>query len=150
MGQGSHVWTEACAEELTALAAKGYSASQIARQLGPEFSRNQVIGKIHRLGLPWGRRETHARSRSSAVAKPAPKVQPIERIRVSAHSPHPAPAANPDGSLLRLEDLRAGQCRWPHGDPLKEGFHFCGLPSSGDPYCEHHQARSRQPKAEAA
>ncbi len=37
---------------LTELWAKGLTASEIAEAMGPDFTRNAVIGKAHRLGLP--------------------------------------------------------------------------------------------------
>lgn len=44
-------WTDERVEELKLLWADGYSASQISKKLG-NVSRNAVIGKVHRLGLP--------------------------------------------------------------------------------------------------
>ena len=49
-------WTDARIERLKALWAEGRSASEIAGLLG-EVTRNAVIGKVHRLGLP-GRKTT--------------------------------------------------------------------------------------------
>jgi GcrA cell cycle regulator len=43
-------WTEARERELRRLKAKGYSAAQIAKQLGGT-TRNAVIGKLGRMGL---------------------------------------------------------------------------------------------------
>lgn len=38
-----------------------------------------------------------------------------------------------------LLDLEANECRWPIGDPRKEGFHFCGAQQVlGRPYCIQH------------
>ena len=44
-------WTTNSVERLTKLWADGLSASEIAAELGG-ISRNSVIGKVHRLGLP--------------------------------------------------------------------------------------------------
>lgn len=44
-------WTESAVALLKKLHHDGFSASQIAGQLGVDFTRNAVIGKIHRLGL---------------------------------------------------------------------------------------------------
>jgi len=44
-------WTDSAVALLRKLYVDGLSASQIARELGPGFTRNAVIGKIHRLGL---------------------------------------------------------------------------------------------------
>lgn len=45
------VWTEQSVALLKTLHAKGWSASDIAREIGSGVTRNAVIGKIHRLGL---------------------------------------------------------------------------------------------------
>ena len=45
------MWTRQKVERLTAMWADGYSASMIAADIG-DVTRNAVIGKVHRLGLP--------------------------------------------------------------------------------------------------
>lgn len=50
----SSAWTDERISELRTLWSDGYSASEIARLLGADFTRNQVIGKVHRLGLAAG------------------------------------------------------------------------------------------------
>jgi GcrA cell cycle regulator len=43
--------------------------------------------------------------------------------------------------VIRLKELRAGMCSWPHGEPGKPEFHFCGKPAvAGKPYCAEHCA----------
>ena len=45
-----------------------------------------------------------------------------------------------------IATLEAKDCRWPIGDPRREGFHFCGAPRlAGRPYCELHWRMSFQP-----
>ena len=44
------MWTEERVNTLRKMWAEGYSASQIAKELGG-VTRNAVIGKVHRLGL---------------------------------------------------------------------------------------------------
>jgi hypothetical protein len=44
-----------------------------------------------------------------------------------------------------VDTLMADDCRWPFGDPLQEGFHFCGkLKADGKPYCDFHMRRAFQ------
>ena len=57
----------------------------------------------------------------------------------------PAPSGSDIDSDIPLaerktvESLLANDCRWPFGDPLARGFHFCGRPKKdGSPYCEAH------------
>lgn len=46
---------------------------------------------------------------------------------------------------IKLEDLKGRMCRWPHGDPKDEDFHFCGEQSEeGRVYCSEHEERSRR------
>jgi GcrA cell cycle regulator len=45
-----------------------------------------------------------------------------------------------------LLDLLEGDCRWPVGDPQKEGFGFCAAPRiPGKPYCKGHLIRAERP-----
>jgi GcrA cell cycle regulator len=45
-------WTDERVEQLKTLWADGLSCGQIAGELNCGFSRNAVIGKVYRLGLP--------------------------------------------------------------------------------------------------
>ncbi len=54
-------------------------------------------------------------------------------------------------SIITMEELKSGMCRWPIGSIEEEGFHFCGEPSEpAAPYCNEHmikaQAPTRKPK----
>jgi GcrA cell cycle regulator len=138
-------WNDARVETLTRLWNDGLAASVIAARLG-EVTRNAVIGKVHRLGLP-GRATTSRRPR---VRRPH---QPLPSRRSIARPPRtPAPAAItfllvpfqpelPLGEVVTVRTLKDSHCRWPEGDPILPGFHFCGRRKvSGTPYCEHHGA----------
>lgn len=47
------------------------------------------------------------------------------------------------GELVALQDLDAGDCRWPVGDPRHGPFGFCGAPRAGHgPYCEAHRQQA--------
>ncbi|GIX16685.1 MAG: global cell cycle regulator GcrA-like protein [Rhodothalassiaceae bacterium] len=112
-------WTEDKIEKLKKLWAKGLSASQIAKELGEGFSRNAVIGKVHRLGL---------KSRPSPVKPRARKTGGQPRRRKSREK-----------TLVRLLDLNDRMCKWPIGHPNEPDFHFCGKPvEPGFPYCSAH------------
>ena len=141
-------WTDDRVATLSKLWADGLSASQIAAELGG-VTRNAVIGKVHRLGLsgrakpantsarklksptrsgnsynsrPRALRTTNGRATPSMPARPA-----IEDIPV------------PECKKIDLVDLTEKTCKWPHGDPSTDDFHFCGnTPKEDAPYCEYH------------
>jgi GcrA cell cycle regulator len=160
-------WTDERVELLKKLWADGLSASQIATKLG-EVTRNAVIGKVHRLGLA-GRATTSrirsARPRSNIALFPARSsqvqyrtfgnaalkiaVQPQERKSATVIALRALPELEPapEGQIT-LADLTEAMCHWPVGDPMEEGFHFCGRRKQfGIPYCEHHAAIAYNPVA---
>lgn len=47
----------------------------------------------------------------------------------------------PPAGGVTLEDMEAGQCRWPIGDPRESGFVYCGARAEGT-YCERHRKKS--------
>ncbi len=72
-------------------------------------TKNMIVGRANRLGLT-GTRWVRAGS--------------TNRSSVVPRKPDP----NPKGS-----------CQWPHGDPRKQDFHFCGArAAAGRPYCAEH------------
>ncbi|WCL54789.1 GcrA family cell cycle regulator [Gimibacter soli] len=119
-------WTDERIELLKNLWDSGQSASQIAKELGEGVTRNAVIGKAHRLGL---------KSRPSPVKADKPEA-PAAPKRVEKKEAK---------KLVTLLDLTDRMCKWPHGHPGDEDFHFCGKPSEpGMPYCASHCAEAYQ------
>jgi GcrA cell cycle regulator len=140
-------WTEDRVDTLKKLWLDGFSASQIAKQLGGGLTRNAVIGKVHRLGLS-GRaapsqpqRPAFKPVRPARPAVPAPVAAPIARRvepAVQAEPKRVVYVAEEPGSATVLT-LGAHMCKWPIGDPSTDGFSFCGRVSSSDgPYCVQH------------
>lgn len=144
-------WTDARVDVLKALWADGLSASQIAAKLG-EVTRNAVLGKVFRLGLP----ARATASRRAPVAK-KPRILPGPRRTMprrgagsngrqaspkrSAPAPLPPDAPLAGALMLPLDKLTEEACRWPFGDPKGPGFGFCGHEKAhGSPYCGHHAA----------
>src|SRR3546814_8318304 len=93
------VWTEDRLTDLTRLWTEGLSITQIGLALG--VSRNAVVGKVHRMGLP--------KRQSPIVKSDKPRVPkaPIERRRTVP---------------LSLEQWDRNTCSWPIGDPKTESF----------------------------
>jgi GcrA cell cycle regulator len=152
-------WNDERTALLTKLWAAGASASVIASRLGDDVSRNAVIGKVHRLGLP-GRHTTSRRPKprlsqscGGAVPRPAPlgSNQPVRSIHGLAPQPGALPASalrivrcsdeQPEAAPgVSLFDLKESMCRWPEGDPKDDDFHFCGKHAEdGQSYCDLHR-----------
>ena len=108
------VWTEERLADLKKLWAEGLSITQIGLEIG--VSRNAVVGKVHRMGLP---------KRQSPIVRSDKPIEPKRRKL----------------SPLAVADWDRHKCCWPIGDPRSEDFHFCGAKiSDGRPYCEEHCA----------
>ena len=139
-------WTDDRVAKLTKLWADGLSASQIAAELGG-VTRNAVIGKVHRLGLSGRAKQPSA---SSKRPKRAARNGYNARTRTPARNlvggtgnsenrnvVQDIPA--PDSLKLELFELTERTCKWPHGDPATDEFHFCGNKTKDEaPYCEYH------------
>jgi GcrA cell cycle regulator len=165
-------WTDERVELLRKLWAEGLSASQIAAQLGG-VSRNAVIGKVHRLKLSSRGRATASPAHKKKAGSSA-GVTKGSSARAAAHRHMPVsigatalqvqfdaePVAQqlvrpvedvvvPISRRLKLVELTERTCKWPNGDPLAEGFSFCGADSSeSGPYCAYHSRIAFQPAAE--
>jgi GcrA cell cycle regulator len=135
------------------------SASDIANFLGGT-SRRAVLGKLYRLG-ELGKRRPSAITPAEKVARPPrnrgrrkptaqqalqfgtrrpkPRAAEIDADTIGAVSTYlTATIFGVEGTLA----LKAGQCRWPFGDPRK-GVAYCGRECSGS-YCNHHHRRAHQ------
>ncbi|MDG1857938.1 MAG: GcrA family cell cycle regulator [Emcibacteraceae bacterium] len=134
-------WTDDRVEKLRELWDKGLSASQIAKELAENVTRNAVIGKAHRMGLP---------SRPSPVkADPAKRAAAAAKKKAAAAaSPtKKAPTARsaPTTGKVTILDLTESMCKWPIGHPGEVHFHFCGKPSQPKfPYCANHCVEAYQ------
>jgi GcrA cell cycle regulator len=138
------IWTDARSEILRTLWAQGLSGSAIAAEIGG-CSRNSIIGRVHRMGLPKRQRLNQPRT------EPKPRIHRVQRFReaLPQHDRHYVDwlnyrvAASYDRSppLARsctLMDLTSDTCRWPlWGDVVSD--QYCGAKLlSGSPYCRHH------------
>lgn len=112
----SFEWNESRIETLKSLWNEGLSTSEMGVRLG--ITKNAVVGKVHRLGLP---------KRQSPIRTPVRRVVETE-VRTD---------------VVRIEELTTSMCRWPMGEPGAHGFDFCGRSSvDGRPYCDEHCARA--------
>jgi GcrA cell cycle regulator len=154
-------WTDKKIEKLKKFWEKGYSAAEIGKKL--DFSKNAIVGKVHRLGLSNRSSPIKAQSGASAPASRAAVVKPAkkpEKTPAAAFRPaKPEPVAKsgqkadssardkvvskikkPSVGISMLE-LTNDLCCWPIDDVNSENFHFCGKKVfKNKPYCLEHCA----------
>tara|TARA_B100000941_G_C28429820_1_gene513588 strand:- start:502 stop:1008 length:507 start_codon:yes stop_codon:yes gene_type:complete len=143
-------WTEEKTNKLKKLWAEGHTASQIARILGENISRNAVIGKAHRLNLA-------GRTQSRMISSPKinsdqnhskknnfQKQRRPRGLRAIVIEKNFEPE-NPTS----LENLTDKTCRWPIGHPDEKDFYFCGrTPMDDRIYCKLHVLHAYQPRGQ--
>ena len=131
-------WNQQKVEDLKKLWNDGVATSRIGERLG--FTKNAVIGKAFRLGLERRQNSrkkisqpasfsstTLYRETSSSSSSISVKKEPIRRREKFSFKK----------SIVGTGNFRS--CQWPIGDPLEEGFHYCGgqnIPTK--PYCIEH------------
>jgi GcrA cell cycle regulator len=93
-----NTWTEERVELLRKLWAEGLSASEIARELGDGISRNAVIGKVHRMGLPGRAPARSPNSRRAPAASSQPRRQNTSAPRSTGGNGTSAAARGATGS----------------------------------------------------
>ncbi|MDD3288008.1 MAG: GcrA family cell cycle regulator [Alphaproteobacteria bacterium] len=154
-------WTEQQIQALKKMWGNGFSASDIAKQLGGGLTRNAVIGKAHRLKLssrPLSVKQEDGAAVAVATAnammnitrvsnnKKRVMLRPLPPVQTPRTTPQAMvkEALRPIDSVKRAEGIavtKAGErhCRWPIGDPRSPEFRFCGCAShEGLPYCVEH------------
>ncbi len=153
----------AAVTSLTSLWLKGYSASIILVKIGAagELTRNAIIGKAHRLGLPKHERGNNPDQKRKETKKKAAEPRKRKRlhimvdIEVEPAMPKPAPMPlfevmgmtdlpfERPATAVHLYDAEPNQCRWPVGH---DGEHlFCGAPVLPDMklcFCTAHYKRA--------
>jgi GcrA cell cycle regulator len=171
MAREGSVWTDEKVEDLKRLWADGGSASEIAAALGPAFTRNGVIGKVHRLGLAGrGKPSSYYRTPAPRKAKPTKPATDFRTshpgniarraVRMAAQIAAAAPALAAETAARAVElrcenvtwdELRLDSCRWITTTSTKaDAVRFCGAPQSPLerlPYCAWHAGLSYDRKA---
>lgn len=114
------------------------SATQIAaHHLGGRFTRNAILGKIHRLGL---KRENPIRANTARTVAPTVRFKSPRRAAV-AGTAGAAMLDAPPPLPITLMELGPHSCRWAVNDGGP--YLFCGVPSAaGFSYCEKHCQRA--------
>lgn len=145
-------WTAEQIEQLKALHAKSMSCSLIAAEIGCGFTRNAIIGKLHRMGLSnaastvrkhkWGNRP---RAEKSVTRKT------IRVVRANGNSDRMHFMESPETDIAALRCIEVDPlhvplidldgCRYPYGEGP---FTFCNHPKfEGSSYCGPHFALAR-------
>ena len=148
-------WTQEREDLLRKLWLQGLSASQIAYVMAG-ITRNAVIGKAHRMGLPKRSPATSHRpkprvqrgqpSLALVGARPAPRESIIEKqFQRSLGLGYEAGFQAEQGDRVTLMTLTSRTCKWPIGDPADADFHFCSHDAeNGRSYCEFHHSLAYQ------
>jgi len=139
-------WTVERVKQLVDLWEKGHSASSVAHLIGGRISRNAVIGKVHRMGLPRRRDKNHfgtiSKVRQRKAKRPPPPPRKVAKPRITWRGvPYDPYEPKPETltATKTIKDLAANDCRWPIGDPQEKPFGYCGREKSpGLPYCVCH------------
>ena len=136
-------WNQQKVDDLKKLWNEGVATSRIGEQLG--FTKNAVIGKAFRLGLERRQNSRKKTSHSQSVSS----VTMYRETSASAHSqitPKREVTRRREKFSFKKSIVGTGSfksCQWPIGDPLEEGFHYCGgqnIPTK--PYCIEHYKKA--------
>tara|TARA_Y100001935_G_C17273608_1_gene493378 strand:- start:1064 stop:1531 length:468 start_codon:yes stop_codon:yes gene_type:complete len=134
-------WNQQKVDDLKKLWNEGVATSRIGEQLG--FTKNAVIGKAFRLGLE---RRQNSRKKTSH----SQQVSSVTMFRESSPSSQVTMKKEPTRRREKFSFKKSivgtgsfKSCQWPIGDPLEEGFHYCGaqnIPTK--PYCIEHYKKA--------
>jgi GcrA cell cycle regulator len=145
-------WDNELVEELKKLYfKKELTTIEIGKKLG--FTKNAIIGKIHRLGLCVEDGEKLSNMGKNSTIK-LPKVAKVSKSVKDAKESdtnkntmseiygiivRKQPIKKPMGKYL-LEDLEHNMCTWPFGgDESKPDITFCGdIKAKNSSYCQSH------------
>lgn len=154
----NHVWTDDERALVAKLCRDGFSASQIAREIGRGVSRNAIIGLIHRAGLGGGSRKNPRLTipRKVSQRRAQPKTKTFVNAVAVAHNREarkfdlgikvaPPKSNAPAPLLIAFLDLNHWHCRWPLGDGAD--MRFCGHTKVGRAYCDYHERLAYQAPA---
>ena len=135
-------WNQQKVEDLKKLWNEGVATSRIGEQLG--FTKNAVIGKAFRLGLE--RRQNSRKKTSQPASFTSTNLYREASAPSSSITTKREPVRRREKFSFKKSIVGTGSfksCQWPIGDPLKEGFHYCGcqnIPTK--PYCIEHYKKA--------
>jgi len=131
-------WTDKSIARLRALWDEGLSSAEIGRRLN--CSKNAVVGKAHRLGLPG--RDSPIRAAAGKPSAPKPAVNERRKALSSISGVRAVPVAP---KPVRRSAPSDGGCRFIPGDPRGNRNPYCCAPCQpGSVYCPEHHAQCYQ------
>lgn len=145
-------WTDEMIEDLRTLKAKGYAATQIAREItmnhGRPLSRSAVLGQAHRLRLgAW--KSNQPRTRASREARYG-GVKSSKRLKGPKNPVTLNPEHAPEAHTLGTTQEPTG-CRFVYGDVRAGKWSYCGSaidPARPRPYCSDCYDKLERPDVE--
>ena len=160
-------WTDKKIEKLKQLWEKGVPTAEIGKRL--DFSKNAIVGKVHRLGL--SNRNSPIKTSSNKVEKvkkntskkveevvstsvkkakvtpvktPVSKVETKEKFEKTKNESQKTSLKQSKKAVLEgvsLSELTFDRCCWPLDDANSDEFRFCGKKVfKNRPYCLEHCA----------
>jgi len=139
-------WTTETIARLRALWLEGHATAEIGRRM--QISKNAVVGKAHRLGLP-PRPSPIRRDGSDPPRRPAtpqvrrPGLPTLPSATESRPAPVPRPPPAPLPAAAAPRPPASQPCCWPIGEPGKPGFRFCDAAAEPrKPYCAEHAGQA--------
>ena len=152
-------WTEERVDKLKKLWGNGFTAQQIAGELGDGVTRNAGIGKANRLKLSKSAASTETEnSAKRKVVAPAEKLYVEELVDAVKEVASPAIAetivvppakevnskdlVEPAPLNLHLLQLTDSTCKWPVSGDGSGEYSFCGAETNSGPYCKYHAEKA--------
>ena len=135
-------WNQQKVEYLKKLWSDGVATSRIGEQLG--FTKNAVIGKAFRLGLE--RRQNSRKKNLQSTSLTSTTLYREASSSSTSASNKKEPVRRREKFSFKKSIVGTGSfksCQWPIGDPLEDGFHYCGrqnIPTK--PYCIDHYKKA--------
>lgn len=134
----SESWPQDQTDTLLRLWEDGRTSGQIAQRMG--ITRNQVMGKAHRLGLKHERIVKQAVNYTPRVSKPKPVVNFMLRVPKPKGKKPPTPLKAQDKTSHPIPFLNADHttCKWPLWSGPRTGLVCGATPIPTKPYCAFH------------
>jgi hypothetical protein len=146
-------WTPANEQLLIQLWAEGVPSREIAAALGPQFTRNAILGRVHRMrgqGVEFAVRKDLRQGRPKGSRNKRPVNYSPHTRSAAKLAPTPiveSPIAIPLFEGVSILDASLGHCRAIIGrdDSQQRLVIFCGAPTVGKTsFCQGHFERFYQ------